>query len=281
MDRKLYILPFDHRSSFTKLLGLNYENLSASDRAIVVDRKLLIYEGFLRGIELGVPRDAAAILVDEEFGLSIHSLARVAGITRILTTEASEADEFSFAYGNRFGDHLDAVRPEYAKALVRYDRVGDPGKNGHLFENLRTLGAFCAERGYGFLLEVLFPPESSGAYVAASISEFQSQGIEPNVWKIAGFPTDVEIAIPVTQARSGDRDHVGIVILGSGKSETIVESWVSAGSRVPGVVGFAVGRTIFAEPVRAYHVGEISRGEAVERIAHSYFRFSNLFDSAS
>ena len=173
--------------------------------------------------------------------------------------------------------HIDAIQPEYVKALVHYDREGDQGVHGRLFENLRTLGAFCAERKYKFLLEVLFPVGSSGAYVASSIADFQAAGVEPDVWKIAGFPTSEETALPVVQARADGRLGVGVVILGRGESEEIVESWVAAGAKTEGVIGFAVGRTIFAEPIRAYHAGEIQRREAVERIGRGYLRFARVF----
>lgn len=279
--RKLYILPFDHRSSFAKLLGFDYANLTPEERAIMADRKQVIYEGALKGIELGVPKEFAAILVDEEFGTGIHSAAREAGITRILTVEASGTEEFAFAYGDQFGVHIDAIHPEYVKALVHYDRAGDEGIHGRLFENLRTLGAFCKEGGYKFLLEVLFPSDATGAYAAEAIAEFQAAGVEPDVWKIAGFTTPEETALPVTQARADGRDGVGVVILGRGESEEMVESWVAAGAKTEGVIGFAVGRTIFAEPIRAYHAGEIQREEAVERIGKGYLRFAEIFEAGA
>ena len=87
--KKLYILPFDHRASFLKIFGFTPETLTATQAVTVADYKHIVYEGFLRALELGVPREYAAVLVDEQFGTAIHQEARVAGITRILTTEKS------------------------------------------------------------------------------------------------------------------------------------------------------------------------------------------------
>lgn len=280
MSQKLFILPFDHRTSFAELLGLDYSNLTPDDRAVIADRKFAIYEGVLRAIELGISRESVAILVDEEFGIGIHSEARIAGITRILTAESSGGTEFSFAYGDQFGAHIDAIHPEYVKALVHFNRDDDAGINGRLFENLRTLNIFCSERGYKFLLEVLFPNGASAPYVASCISDFQTAGVEPDIWKIAGFPTEHEVEIVALQVQGGGRGDVGVVILGRGESQAVVENWISAAHTVPGVVGFAVGRTIFAEPIRAYHVGEITRTQAIENIATGFIRFANLFEAS-
>jgi myo-inositol catabolism protein IolC len=67
-DRPLYILPFDHRGSFqTRLFGWK-PPLSEAQTAEV---KQIIYDGFRSALAAGVPKDKAAILVDEQFGARV------------------------------------------------------------------------------------------------------------------------------------------------------------------------------------------------------------------
>jgi len=82
------------------------------------------------------------------------------------------------------------------------------------------------------------------------------------------------------QARSGDRDKVAAVVLGRGADAAQVEKWLRAGAKVEGLVGFAIGRTIFWDPLVAMKDGKMSRGEAVKQIATNYKHFYEVFKKA-
>jgi 5-dehydro-2-deoxygluconokinase len=56
-----------------------------------------------------------------------------------------------------------------------------------------------------------------------------------------------------------------------------VQKWLKVGAKIPGIIGFAVGRTIFWQPLVEHKTGKISRNEAIERIAQNYTEFSNLW----
>ena len=55
-DERLYMLAFDHRGSFEKMVG---------DVELVPGAKTLIWEGFQRAVEEGAPKGLAGILVDQ------------------------------------------------------------------------------------------------------------------------------------------------------------------------------------------------------------------------
>jgi len=60
-----------------------------------------------------------------------------------------------------------------------------------------------------------------------------------------------------------------------------VERWLRAGANVPGVVGWAIGRTIWWDPLRAYFAGVDSSEEvAVSLIAANYRHFVDIDESA-
>ena len=75
-DKPLYILPFDHRASFEKGLFGFTTPLTPEQTATVAASKQVVYEGLKAALAQGVPREAAGILVDEQFGAAILRDAR-------------------------------------------------------------------------------------------------------------------------------------------------------------------------------------------------------------
>jgi 5-dehydro-2-deoxygluconokinase len=115
--------------------------------------------------------------------------------------------------------------------------------------------------------------------VTHGIKEMHEKGIEPDVWKLEGFDEVKQMQAVVDEARAEGRDTVGIVVLGRGEAEKKVEEWLKVGARVDGVIGFAVGRTIFQKPLLLYHQKQIDREKASSLIAEKYKYFVDLFES--
>ena len=128
-NNALYLLPFDHRPSYVDGLFGFKPPLSAPQRQEVIDSKQLIFEGFRQALAEGVPTEAAAILVDEEFGAHILSDAHRRGFVTALSVEQSGIDEFKFEYGDDVANHIEAFDPSFAKVLVRYNPEGDKALN--------------------------------------------------------------------------------------------------------------------------------------------------------
>jgi len=59
-----------------------------------------------------------------------------------------------------------------------------------------------------------------------------------------------------------------------------VEKWLLAGAKVPGIVGFAIGRTIFWQPLLDYKNKKISKEIAISEISQNYQYFYKLFTAA-
>ncbi len=296
MTGKLYILPFDHRGSFIKMFGFSEDALTQEAIATIADYKHVVYEGFLLGLEMGIPKEAAAILVDEQFGSKIHTEAKASGVIRLLTVEKSGQDEFDFEYGSAFREHIDGLKPDYVKVLVRYNTEGDRTLNKRQIEKLKLVNDFCHSRGYRFLFELLVPSTKDqlascggdrdqyervlrGRIMQASIAQLQEGGIEPDVWKLEGLDDMNQMRVVVEGARRNGRDTVGIVVLGRGESDVRVQTWLEIAAEIPGVIGFAVGRTVFKSSLLEYHQGKIKRGEAAKQIAENYKKFVDIFEA--
>jgi hypothetical protein len=156
-DQALYVLPFDHRHSYITGMFHFEPPLTSQQHADVCDSKQLIYEGFQLALEAGVPRDAAGILVDEEFGSAILRDAHQRGFITALSTESSGSEEFRFEYGDDFARHIEVFDPTFAKVLVRYNPEGDHALNLRQEERLKQLSDVCQASGRRFMFELLVP----------------------------------------------------------------------------------------------------------------------------
>ena len=293
----LFIMACDHRASFAKgIFAVSDEQWSPELTKQIQDYKYLIYQGLLKAIEQGVHKEHAAILIDEITGDKVLKEAKVAGISTILTVEKSGQEEFTFEYGEDFPAHIVKYSPAFTKALIRYNPDGDLALNTHQREKLKVLADYCHQNGLKFLIEPLIPalPQQL-AEVAGDkhrydaelrldltirmIKEMQADGVEVDIWKIEGLEDSVSYEEIVAQAREGGRDQVSIVVLGRGESDEAVDKWLEAGKQVKGVIGFAIGRTIFMQPLIDLHTQKISQDEAINQISSNYMGFCGILQS--
>ena len=296
-DGKLYILAFDHRGSFQKkMFGIEGSPNEEQTRTIS-DAKRLIFEGFRKAIADGAPKDAAGILVDEQFGADIVREAEKEGFVFAMPVEKSGQNEFDFEYGDDFGKHIEDFNPTFSKVLVRYNPEGDKGMNDRQTARLKRLSDWLHENDRKFLFELLVPAEpgqleSVGgdddrydkelrpALMVTVIKELQDAGVEPDIWKIEGIDKRDDCQRISEQVRSGGRDNVVCVVLGRGANDAAVDHWLKTGAGVPGYVGFAIGRTIWWDALKGFLNGEIEREDAADRISKNYRRFIDVYESA-
>jgi myo-inositol catabolism protein IolC len=100
------------------------------------------------------------------------------------------------------------------------------------------------------------------------------------VWKIEGLEREEDGRAVVDHARSGGRGHVLCVVLGRGADRAAVERWLRVGSTVQGFAGFAIGRTIWFDPLKAWTGGDLPRDEAAGRVADAYRRMVDVYRGA-
>jgi myo-inositol catabolism protein IolC len=297
-DEPLYILPFDHRASFSMNLFGWDRVLSPDQAAQVAAAKQIVYEGFKAAVEAGVPAQKAGILVDEQFGAAILRDATAAGYTTACSAEKSGQAEFDFEYGEEFAQHIEAFRPTFCKVLVRYNPEGDQTLNRRQAARLKRLSDHLHRASRSrFMFELLVPPEKAqlerlggdrSAYdlqlrprlVVQTFEQLQDAGVEPDVWKIEGFDRRDDCVRIVAAAHRAGRDHVGCILLGRGEDDRKVHDWIATAAGVPGFIGFAVGRTIFWDPLVAWREKSITPDAAVAEIAHRYRKCVDVFEGA-
>ena len=295
---ELYILAFDHRGSFTKRFGVEGEPTAADSRRFA-DGKLLIFEGIEAALARGADPAATGALVDEQFGgpAEVPQQARARGIKLAMPVEKSGQKEFDFEYGEDFGDHIERYDPDFSKVLVRYNPDGDTEMNRRQAVRLRQLSDWLHANDRRLLFELLVPAEEGqlasvdgdaerydaelrpGLMIHA-IRELQDAGIEADVWKIEGVEKRADAERIAAQCREGGRDGVACVVLGRGADDAKVDEWLRAGAPVDGYVGFAIGRSIWGDPLQGWIDGALSREDAATRIADNYLRFIEVYSAA-
>jgi 5-dehydro-2-deoxygluconokinase len=239
----------------------------------------------------------SGVLVDEQFGSTVPAEARERGLKLAMPAERSGQPMFEFQYGEDFGAHIERFDPDFTKVLVRYNPDGDSPENRAQLTKLRRLSNWLREHERKFLFELLVPAEDSQLEAVGhdsdrydaelrpqlmrrAIAEIQDAGIEVDVWKIEGVQERSDCEMLVAQARSGGRDGVVCVVLGRGADDAKVDNWLAQAAPVEGFVGFAIGRSIWWDPLKAYVDGKIERAVGARKIAENYLRFIKVYERA-
>ncbi len=234
--KKLAILPFDHRASYISGLFGWKEPLNVEQALTVAESKRVIYEGFQKA---RLPKEEAGILVDEQYGVGILRDARQQGTITAAPVEKSGQDEFDFVYGDDFAQHIEAMQPTFAKALVRYNPEGNRALNQRQTQRLKRLSDYLHQSPHLFLFELLVP------------AEFHQL----------------------------EQQNVGLIVLGRGASQERVLHWLQTAASVPGFIGFAVGRTSFWNAVVDFEAKRLSREDAATQIARNFEEWNRSFEA--
>lgn len=279
----LFILAMDHRGSFGKtLFDVRDESPTPDQLDRMTAAKSLIFAG-LRQVTPSVGRPG--VLVDEELGSAVIEAAKGAVVLAI-PIEASGHDWFTLQYGHDWLDHVLAVRPDYAKVLVRDNPAFAAGDRSAQLDRLAAVSAGLDAAGIPFLYELLLPATDGQlasvdgsadrydrdvrpALVTQVIADNQKAGVEPTLWKVEGLET-VSAAREVA-AQAGDAD---LIVLGRDAPESRLDHWLEVAAQVDSFVGFAIGRSIWEEPIRRHNTGELTDEAAAAEIGARYLAFT-------
>lgn len=293
--RDLLVMPFDHRGSFLeKLFGIKGRAPTPEETKVVASFKEIVYDGFKKALTLGVPKDKSAILVDEQFGEACLLDARKNGIAACMPTEKSGQDEFDFEYGREYGAHIEKFDPALVKVLVRYNTGADATMNARQAAKLKELSEYLKKHNRKYMFELLVPAtdaqlkecggdkakydtEKRPGLMCDAIVALQKAGVEPDVWKLEGVEKAEDAKRVADTARAGGRSAVGVIVLGRGESAEKVKEWLKVGAKVPGVIGFAVGRTVFWDALVGFKDKKHDRQAAVDMVARNYKGFVDLW----
>ena len=124
----------------------------------------------------------------------------------------------------------------------------------------------------GFMIEPLMTGAGSRfSQLRQTIQEMTAMGVFPTLWKVEAVAT----ASQWKQLRA--LTGVSIIFLGRGDTTAHVESWLKIAAGSGAVGGFAIGRTIFLQPLMNYRDKKITRAQTIEAITKNLTHFITLW----
>jgi 5-dehydro-2-deoxygluconokinase len=269
--KQLFIFAFDHRGQLVELA-----QKAGRDLACIGQLKQLFIQAVerveadlkKRGIEADV-----GLLADQRFGQDSLNAAtgRHWWIARPVEVQGSRP--LAFEHGRSIGSNLMAwPKEQIIKCLVQYHPDDEPMLR--LEQEAQLMGLYQASQasGHELLLEVIPPKEHPSKHpdvIYRSLKRLYNLGIYPAWWKIETQPADVWEKL---DALIQERDPYcrGVVLLGlNAPAETLAAGFREA-SKSSTCRGFAVGRTIFHEPSRAWLEGEIDDAGLISRVQSTF-----------
>lgn len=308
-DDPLLILAMDHRGSFgTSLFEVTSDGPTPEQTAAMIRAKTVISHGLRRArARLRVGR--AGVLVDEQYGTEVIAGARTseggdggAGsesssgtgpLVLAVPVEASGHPWFTLEWGDRWQEHVTSVGPDYAKVLVRDNPDFEASDRRGQLERLAQVSRGLADLGVPLIYELLVPATDAQleavdgddnrydldvrpALVAKVIADNQQAGVEPALWKVEGLETVEDAQLVADQARHGGRT-ADLIVLGRDAPKERVDHWLEVAGQVDAFVGFAIGRSIWEDGVRAWRAGELDDDGLVSQVAERYLGFADHF----
>jgi myo-inositol catabolism protein IolC len=294
--RPLFILAMDHRDSFGRILFGVHGTPDAGELAGMRSAKDLIFAGARQAAESTPGPGQLGVLVDEQLGADVARLARKAGFVLAMPVEASGADRLTFEYGDDFAAHVEAFDPDWIKVLVRFNPADPAGLRDSQTQALRRLNDWVTGSRRRWLCELLVPPtreqlaacddqalydeHERPALTAQVIASLTGAGVHPGIWKLEGYETTAGAQLVLDAVRDSGAPESSCIVLGRNAPQRQVDHWLTVGAPLPGYVGFAIGRSIWDQPVAGYLAGHADRDATEARIAGRYRHFIQQYLAA-
>ena len=296
-DDPLLILAMDHRASFGEtLFGVKDDKPTPSQTAAMEKAKRLIYEGLLQGVpRLG--RGRGGVLVDQELGQAVIEQASDGPVVLAVPIEASGHPWFQLQYGDAWLARLQESDAQYGKVLVRDNPDFDPDHRAAQWQRLATVSRALHDARIPLVLELLVPAtdaqlaaaggshdaydrDARPALVVRVIADLQAANVEPALWKIEGLETTDAAEQVVRQVRAGG-SAAQVIVLGRDAPDDRLDHWLDVAAPVDGFVGFAIGRSIWEEAVRAHEQGTLDDAGTTAAVAAKYVTFAQRYLDAA
>jgi 5-dehydro-2-deoxygluconokinase len=293
--RPLFILADDHRDSLEKQLYKLTEAPTAAQAARIRADKMLVYEALVDATKRLPDAAQAGILVDEEYGSDVAELAAKSDglINLSMPLEASGKDWFEFAYGDDWKTHAGYFATDHAKVLIRDNPAMSVPDRLQQAERLKVVSAWAAETRHHLIVELLVPATDSDLRSVGGdtkryddelrpkltqevIGFLQDHGADPELWKIEGLDRTEDAAAIADLAKRGGRT-ANCIILGRHASAEDLDRWLKVAAPLAGYVGFAIGRSIWWDPLAGHLDGTLSADVAQYQIAQNYLGFAHAY----
>lgn len=276
----LAVLAFDHRVQFEEMA-----REAEADAGRLPRLKALLLEATRRTAERLGLGDRAGILCDDVYGadaLADATGALGAGLWIGRPVELPRSRPLSFEGGRSIGTLLSSWPLNHVvKCLAFYSTADEPALLAA--QDARLLEAWHAvlASGHELLLEIIPPREALDVdeSVCRSVERLYALGIRPDWWKVPSM--DRAHAERLAASIDAHAPHCrGVLVLGLDAPLDALGAGFAEVAGVGRFRGFAVGRSIFGEPSRAWLRDEIDDAALVRAAGDNYAATVALWDSA-
>jgi 5-dehydro-2-deoxygluconokinase len=265
-------LAIDHRAQLEKIAddaGAPRERISAF--------KLLAVEA---ATKVAAGRPGYGMLLDGKYGREalFRALDHDFWIGRPVEEPGSRPLDFEF--GGSLGAKLQEWPIAHTiKCLCFYHPDDPPEMKARQERELLRLYDAARTLGRELLLEIIGSKNGpvGDDTTARALERLYALGIKPDWWKLEGQPTRAAWDETARIIELNDPFCRGVVLLGLDAPEQDLAQAFETARHCKLVKGFAVGRTIFAEPANAWFAGQITDAEAVSRMAGAFERLCVLW----
>ena len=291
---RLFVLPCDHRDILRALWNTHKPSGFVDGDQWVTYAKHVVLDGLLLAIQDGVKKSEVALLMDEELGAAVLERAKDHHVLRFVPTDDGTVGDYVLQYGAEFPTHIEAVGPDFVQTLINYN----PDSEGAAAQASRVqpLFAWLKDNPRPFMLELQVLPTDGQIAAAGSrdgwirekrpeliikaIRELKTQGARPRVWKLEPMPDASWYKLAIDAIRAQDCGDAVAVVLGGGATTEAVDNSLRNCAAVDGFVGFAVGRSVWAEGVEKMATGDWDGPAAARSIGDKFRHFADVFNHA-
>ena len=263
----LYVFAFDHRNQF---FDLAQEAGSGVGR--LPKLKSLLVEAVSQTESQRGLAGRVGILCDDRYGQEALNAATGRGWWIGRPVEVPGSNPVVFDRGRSIGTTLVSWPAEQVvKCLVQFHpddavdvRLENEAQLGALYEAVQA-------SGHELLLEVIPPPApvQRPDSVVRAMKRLYNLGIFPEWWKLAPM-TPVQWRAVDGLIKERDPHCRGVLVLGLNAGIEVLAAGFRDAAASAQCKGFAVGRTIFHAPSRAWLAGEIDDAALVRRVRDIY-----------
>jgi 5-dehydro-2-deoxygluconokinase len=273
---ELAILAFDHRTQFEEMaqrLGRNESHIRAA--------KSLIGRAW-RSVANSDRRVGA--IIDEQYGGDLLEELTGGGHWLARPIEQPGVTPLEFVGGANLGVSLKRwPQEQVVKCLVRYDLEDGAEARATQDARLRELFQVCRDLARELLIEVL--PSSSADparfEIAAVIRHIYDAGVLPDWWKIKSPSRDADWRNLSEVISERDAECRGVVLLGKGVPLSELREAFKIARSYTVCKGFAVGRSIFNEPIEAWFKGTLDDNGCVDAVETNFRSLIEAWSGAS
>ncbi|AYH46913.1 5-dehydro-2-deoxygluconokinase [Dickeya fangzhongdai] len=283
---ELCVIAFDHRSQLEEMAlacGADRRRIPALKQLILQASQQAAQQAGLQSAGLspdkaGLSPGKAGLLCDGTFGQDALNTITGQGWWIGRPIELPGSRPLVLEHGN-IGSQLVSWPLEHVvKCLVFFHPEDDSPLRLTQERQVSEVYRACCQSGHELLLEVILPadmPRSDDLYLRA-IQRFYNIGVRPDWWKLPPLSADGWQRLERLLAER-DPHCRGVVILGLDAPIEILRQGFNAAAGQPVVKGFAVGRTLFAQPAQQWLRGDIDDRQLIADVKDNYLQLIALW----